>query len=334
MTTIPVNTTTFSVQLPSLTLFSDVFRAYAHPVFGLMAFFGSIGVVVGMARVGDKNFNRSVRIYYSLLAITDLVYVDLAIVPSQFLETGIAYITTRLQSYPILTVDAHEWSCKLISGIWYASDTTAGFLLVCLGIERIIAITWPLRAKTILSVRFSVILMLCILGVALTIDVPQVVLVYTLTPLGCTYDLSLPYAIEYIALETLFPVVYSLLSFSFTAYLIVSLVVSSRQRRHLSKGTNRVSSMEVSNAITMVALDVVRITIFFPYMSVTTFGLILFVINGFSSLWIYLIMDIFYNFMIIPHSVNFWIHFFRSPAFRVAIFGQWCAFGKKVILSN
>ena len=97
---ISLNSTTFSVQLPSLSLFSDMFRAYLHPVFGLMAFFGSIGVVVGMARVGDKNFNRSVRIYYSLLAITDLVFVDAAIVPSQFLETGIAYITTGLRELP------------------------------------------------------------------------------------------------------------------------------------------------------------------------------------------------------------------------------------------
>ena len=295
-----------------------------------MAFFGSIGVLVGMSRVGDKNFNRSVRIYYSLLAIADLVFVNVALIPSEFLETGIAYITTGLNSYPILTVDATEWSCKLISGIWYASDTTAGYLLVCLGIGRIIAITWPLRAKTILSVRFSVILMLCILGIALVIDVPQVVIVYTLTPLGCTYDLSLPYAVEYIVLETLYPVVYSLLSFSFTTYLIISACsLSLRQRRHLSKGTNRVSSLEVSNALTMVALDVVRITIFFPYSFVATAGLVLFIINGFSSIWIYVIMDIFYNFMIIPHSVNFFIHFFRSPAFRVAIFGQWCAFGKK-----
>ena len=35
-----------------------------------------------------------------------------------------------------------------------------GLTVVCLGVERVIAITWPLRAKGILTFRFSVIEMI------------------------------------------------------------------------------------------------------------------------------------------------------------------------------
>ena len=56
-------------------LFIMAFRAYGDPVLSLIALFGNIGVLTAMARVNEKSFNRSIRFYYSVLALDELLAV-------------------------------------------------------------------------------------------------------------------------------------------------------------------------------------------------------------------------------------------------------------------
>ena len=300
------------------------FRAYADPVLCLMALFGNIGVLTAMARVNEKSFNRSVRFYYSVLAIDELLMVGGCVFAIDFLQIGIAYLTgAGPQNFPILTIDGAFLSCKFLITVWEGLYCADGFLLVCIGIERLIATTWPLRAKTILSLRFSVLLTVCVVGGVLAVFLPQTLLVYTLTTIGCTYDLSVSIVYEYLALENTLPVIHSLLSFSITMYLIVTLVRSKRVLRVLVEGTGAaISAREISNVLTLLAIDVAHLVIFIPYCCLAFYALVEMTLDGSLDVQLYPILDIFYAVRPVPFSLTFFIHFFRSANFRVALFGK------------
>ena len=126
--------------------------------------------------------SRSVRFYYIVYAITELLIVDGFFFVGDFLESGIAYLVSNGDFFPILTLDGAVWSCKLLMVLWIVSDCVAGFTLVCLGFERIIAVTWPLRAKTILTLRTSVIFETTINLLPVTILLPLIAITYTIDP--------------------------------------------------------------------------------------------------------------------------------------------------------
>lgn len=311
------------LELPKLSMFSMAFRAYADPIMCLMAIFGNIGVLIAMARVHERSINRNVRFYYSLLAIDELLMVGICVFVFEFLEIGIAYFTSGGQNYPILTVDASVWSCKLLEIAFEGSYIADGFLLVCIGFERLIAITWPLRSRTLLSLSFSVILTVGVVGGVLALLLPKTALVYTLTPVGCTYNLDVFFAIEYIAFESILPMIHSLLSFSFTTYLVVKLVRSKRARNGLVEGAGAaISAHEVSNVLTLLAIDVSHLVMFIPYVFVAGYGLVSMALTDALAVDIYPIVDIFYAVRPVPYSITFFIHFFRSAHFRVALCGR------------
>lgn len=103
-----------------------------------------------------------------------------------FLENGIAYLVSGDAYYSILVYEANVWCCKLLKVLLMGPDTVVGLTLVCLGIERIIAITWPLRAKTVLTLRNSALLERAVYLSILVMFFPRVAIDCTLVPnYGC-----------------------------------------------------------------------------------------------------------------------------------------------------
>ena len=283
-------------------------------------------ILVTMARVHHE-FSRNVRLYYSVLAASDFVMVVMFFI-GDFLERGIAFLATGGQSFPILTVDGTNWLCKLAQGLWIASDTVSGFTLVCLGFERFIAVTWPLRAKTILTLRFSAIFETSVNLLAALSVVPLLFVVYKLVDgIGCWYDFSLPFTNLYIILENIIPLEYTVFSFVFNVYLTARIVLATLKRRHMmsgsvgGKGATGVSSRELSNITMLLTIEVFRLVI---YLSVS--GLY------FAYIWITgdvieNLQGLFNELSLMPHAINFFVYFSRSRAFREAIFGTRCSKG-------
>lgn len=306
-------------------MFSIVFRMYCEPVLCAVSLIGNITVLIGMARV-KHGFSRSVRFYYSMLAIGELLLVDGLYFVGDFLETGIAYLVSGGTYYPILTYDATDLSCKLLSALWLVSDNIAGYTLVCLGIERIIAVTWPLRAKTILTLRFSVLLETTIVLLANISFLPLLLMDYTLVPqYGCWYDYSLPYTRFYIMLEIVIPLLSSLLSLGFSAYLVVKLILSMLARRGLSNSAG-ISARELSNIATLLFLDVAHVIVYIPdgifYWMYSLTVVNPDALNAALAFTLYRLANIFDELLLVPHALTFFILFFRSGAFRKALCGK------------
>ena len=205
-------------------------------------------------------------------------------------------------------MDGAVWSCKLLIALYNVSDCVAGFTLVCLGFERITAVTWPLRAKTILTLRTSVIFETTVNLLPVTILLPLIMITYTIDPkYGCTYDFSLQFTEFYIYLEESLPIINSLLSLSITIYLIIKIVLSKQAIRRLWSG-GAISALEMSNITILLLLDVAHLAIYLPTRIAYLLLLIANLNSGFDSGFVfvlYQLADIFNLFIQVPHSITF-----------------------------
>ena len=106
------------------------------------------------------------------------------------------------------------------------------------------------------------------------------------------------------------------------------MVLSMRARRRLSSG-GAISALEMSNIATLLLLDMAHLAIYLPT-GIAYFLLLIAKLNiGFDSGFVfvlYQLADIFNLFIQMPHSITFFIHFFRNGAFRKALFGECFAF--------
>ena len=296
-------------------------RMYYEPVLCVVSLIGSIAVLFGMTRV-KNHFSSSVRYYYSVIAIAELTVVAGYYIVGDFLEIGIAYLVSDGAFYPILTYDATNWSCKLLNVLWMGPDFCVGFTYICLGVERVIAVTWPFRAKTILTLRNSILFESTVNLLILGSFLPLLCIDYTIDPqYGCWYDFSLPFTVFYIFLEETIPLVSSFTSLSISLYLVVKFVQLTLARSHISTGGS-ISARELSNIATLMVFDMANLIVYVPD-GVIYFIYAIVVANpsAFSddfNFTIYQLADVCDRFTLIPHALTFFIHFSRSRSFRRA----------------
>ena len=107
------------------------------PVFGPIGLIGNLAIIVGMARV-KREFSNSLRFYYIALAVAEFVEVNYYL-DGEFYEYGVWYLTDGKWKNQFLNLS--NWSCKIITSLFIGSDTVGGFTVVCLGVERVIAVT-------------------------------------------------------------------------------------------------------------------------------------------------------------------------------------------------
>lgn len=134
----------------------QAFRTYFLPAFVLLGLCVNSLVLFGMARA-RRGFSESTRLYYATMAAAQLVVVIAVFFIGQFIESTLYFWSGQRKLFR--TINAVDWSCKLFSAVWVGADGVASYSLVCLGVERSLAVTWPLRAKSLLTTRFSVTLL-------------------------------------------------------------------------------------------------------------------------------------------------------------------------------
>ena len=314
---------------------------YVFPVFGPIGIIGNLAIIVGMAKV-KCDFSKSLGFYYIVLAVAEFVEANYCL-EGVFYELGIWSLTDGKWKTKLL--DLSDWSCKIFIALFIGSDTVSGFTIVCLGVERVIAMSWPLRAKAILTFRFSVIFETIVCTIFLLLEEPLLVMVYDLenipfywTPF-CSYNFSLAITPIYMMIEEAVPISFTILSFAITVYLSVKIVFTKYAHHRLTQGSKRsraesvgatLSARELSNVLTLIILNAVNLIIYLP----TCFLYLLYsVLSLMPAADINLMNDV-YNLgsfinqlTIIPRSINVFVYLFRSRAFRVALCGKRCACG-------
>ena len=104
MSNLSISTAISEASWPT-SIVAIVFRKYFEPVFCLMSLLGNSAVIIGMWRV-THGLIRSVRFYYIVYAITELLIVDGCLFVGDFLESGIADRVSNGDFFPILTVES------------------------------------------------------------------------------------------------------------------------------------------------------------------------------------------------------------------------------------
>ena len=211
-----------------------------------------------------------------------------------------------------------------------------------LGVDRVIAVTWPLRAKGILSFRFSVIFETIVCTIFLLLEEPLLLMVYDLEYVPfywapfCTYNFSLAVTTIYMMIEEAVPIIFTILSFAITVYLSVKIVLTKYAHNKLTQGSNpsgaenagaKLSARELSNVLTLIILNVVHLLIYLPTGFLLSVYTVLSQTPADESLTLMFLNvgSVFNQLIIIPHSINVFVYLFRSRAFRVALFGERCA---------
>ena len=334
------NTSTSQTITTFLPLIAKPIIEYVFPVFGPIGLIGNLAIIVGMARV-KREFSNSLRFYYIALAVAEFVEVNYYL-DGVFYELGIWYLTDGKWKTKFL--DLSDWSCKILISLFIGSDTVGGFTVVCLGVERVIAVTWPLRAKGILTFRFSIIFETIVCTIFLIIEEPLILMVYDLeydytqfywAPL-CNYNFSLAVTTIYMLIEEAVPLIFTVLSFVITVYLSIKIVLTKYAHHKLTQGFNssgaesagaKLSARELSNVLTLIVLNVMHLLIYLPTGFLYVLYTVLSQTSADESLTIAVLNvgALCNELIIIPRSINVFVYLFRSRAFRIALFGDRCA---------
>ena len=314
----------------------QAYRTYFLPVLILLGLCVNSLVIFGMARI-RRGFSESTRLYYGTMAIAQLIVVIVPFLIGQFVESTLHFWSGG--SWPLfLTINGAHWSCKLLNSVWVAADGIAGYTLVCLGIERSLAVTCPLRAKSLLSPRFSLTLLCSLNAVYILLLVPLSLWLYQLDKVPgiaiciCTYNLKSHVGSFYVVLESLLSAfIPTFLSFLLTIYLTYRILRATSLRHRLSeqsqqqRGQTAAGAMpvqELSATITLVLLATLHLLVYAP-LAVVTLGYLMA-----ATLWkddalrmmFSSLVDLFCSCTLVAHSTMFLTCIARSRTFRDAVF--------------
>ena len=153
---------------------------------------------------------------------------------------------------------------------------------------------------------------------------------YTRVPqYGCWYDYSLPFTQFYIMLEIAVPLLSNFLSLGFSAYLVVKLILTMLARRGLSNRAG-ISARELSNITTLLFLDLAHVIVYIPdgvfYWMYSLTVVNTDALNSALAIILSRLANICDYLLLVPHTLTFFIFFFRSGAFRKTLCGRCFAF--------
>lgn len=114
---------------------------------------------------------RTTRFYYLIIAVGELgtgVWKYLL-----YFLVGNGLIFIGLEQYiPVYRSVDYRLPCAIHYILWYVFDDISNIPYVALGVERLIALFWPLKAKRLLKYRNSVIAMAAILILDILVNLP------------------------------------------------------------------------------------------------------------------------------------------------------------------
>ena len=276
---------------------------------------------------GKVKISPTTRIYYLLISIADLnivvcnFFIIVTCESVAGLTNGRAYFCPNIMSL---------FTCIIILLWIILAEFVSNYALVALSIVRLIAFYWPLRAKVILTKKFTYYLLFIILG---PVSLYTTILISfgavidpTPGPISQTscfidnnrifgYLFNLSYPVIYLGIHTIVDLIVSLMLF-FKVY--------THKQPDLNKHSKK-SSKELSATLTLIFLCIITLIVYgtslVAFVATLIFQYFVAVPIELSTL----IFQIFIRFVAastVPHSLNIFVYFALIPTFRqVALCG-------------
>ena len=305
-------------------IYSLVFAQFFHPLVDLFGIIGNIWILVTLA-FGRVSISHATKFYYSIIGLSDL-----SIVLCNFLWTDLCdalWIWTEGKTYFCFDI-LSLFSC-IITNLWgFLSELVSNYALVALSIERLIAVCFPFRAKSILNRKFTLYLLLILIGPSFLLYSVVIPLSSAITP----YIRVIPF-ICYFDYSTIFGIIFKvsmpiiILGIHTIVDLIVSLIIFfklyfiNKNSALISKP--KTTSKELSATLTLLFLCAINIIIYgiclVSYVATVVFSYWVHVSDEILS-FSYTIFYMFITSTALPHSINILVYLALIPPFRRAAF--------------
>ena len=314
--------------------FYRIWVIYFLPAMIVLGVFNNIAILTLMKRA-EINIGKKFKRYYTLIAFFDLSAIISIDLIESYLEDGLSLTTDG--KFFISTKTYSAWSCKLISAWWVVSTTISNYTLAALCVERMVAICFPLRAKSLMTGKWRLgqwcllILpgFLLVLPMALYFhDVVQIAEdKFICSPANPTSPLFFVYAWSGCFLAFFF---HGCIMLVCSLLITAKLILEGAKKSKLAINGKRNTSKEMHAALTVVILAILQCCSYFP----TTVFCMIFCLamgnikfrqeNPDSFAGIALAYDMVVVTFSVAHCWNFYLYLVRIPSFRKLFLKRFC----------
>ena len=265
----------------------------------------------------------SLKMYYIIIAISDLYNIINSWILWTFIYDTLSILTNG-HIYFDLSVKS-EFACKEIFTGWAAAEILSNYTLVSLLIEKILVVTYPLKAKTFLNERTRcLIFALCVFPPFFSVVPFNPFVVMIMKPKFmkkhdyCYYDDGHPlYQYVFWTTHVFMFGVHEMLSLALSTALICKLLHQSHKRKKLMQ-CHLTEAKEWGTIVTIVTLAMINFFCFIPVTILTSFFFMV-DLNMYSkevndvlnSVW-----RLTYQAVVITHAINFPVYLNRIASFR------------------
>ena len=181
----------FSEQEVAWDNFHYITISYVVPVCCLVGFVENLAILAALYRM-KTGLGESVRVYYAMLAVFNFFYLLTQHLLNAWFTAGLKFATQG--KFYFSFTNENEWVCKVVKTYYTPFAVLVMWTYVLLNIERVFAIRFPLRAKSIFTIRrtLTYVAIIGIIGVLLWIYFMSITtIVYTpmlIGPINCIAD--------------------------------------------------------------------------------------------------------------------------------------------------
>lgn len=215
---------------------------YSDTLCSVISIFTNIFVlVIFMQRSAASKVGKTVRFYYVLIAIADIICVlDIRLIFS-FAYLGLEWATKG--KYFLWMIKYHSIYCKIILYVYNVSEQVSGFALVLFSLERVIVINFPFFSRRLVTYK-RVVMLNVLVHLLIMIFNTHMLYATVVLPTAVEYYMCLPDGNAEI-FESLYWYTMGFQNYGLPTLLVIILDIilivkirkqSRSQRKHLNKG--------------------------------------------------------------------------------------------------
>ena len=308
----------------SVPFYANVGFQFLYPLVDICGILGNSWILFTLM-FGKVKISKTTKLYYLIIGISDLFIVTNNFVWCDICDSLLLWTNGNL-GYCWDTVSIT--SCIIFNLWYYLAETTSNYSLVALSIERLIAVCYPLKAKSILTRKFTLYLLFFLVVPLLVLFSVLILFSSRIIPYLNTSDY-----VCHIDYENIFGMMFNfcmpviVLGLHTFIDLIVSFVLFfklylARRKSHLISKSQQ-SSAELTATLVLIMLCTCTMIIYgitlFIYIATVIFDYFLRVAEE-ISLHFSTLMHLSLALTPLPHSINIFIYLAFIPSFRHSAF--------------
>ena len=319
---LPHNTSSVSIYEKNVPLYMIIFSQFVNPVFTFCGIIGNSWILYTLL-FQNVRISKTTKLYYCIIGVGDLSFETAGLMwgvvcDSLWIWSG-GTLSFCFDSLSLL-------SCTVIRLWYYLSDLVSNYSLVALSIERLIAVCWPLHAKSILTRKVTFLLLFSLLIPAFvyyTIIISfssSVVPHKRVVPYSCRVnDYNIFGYLFNVSMPIVISGIHTIVEFFVSLMIFIKLYFAQNKSHSELNSQVKTRSKDLSATLTLLSLCIINILIYGTCLVSYSISLISSYFIKVSAEFystIYAIFLIFLSSLSFSHGVNIFVYLILIPSFR------------------